>query len=88
MTSVTQATPGEIADLARALRAIGVAGFKYGEFECSFFEPLPLEMQETEAKQRVEGFAETDDDEPKETAKQKLARLRKEMADEDTFGAS
>jgi hypothetical protein len=72
--------------VAAGLRKLGAAGFKIGDFECTFYEPLPLEMQVTESKQRVEGFIESDDEE--ETQEQRLKRIRKAQLDADIHGSA
>lgn len=80
-------TPGELLEVARGLRALGVAGFSFRGCEVTFYEPLPLELQQIETKQRATEFEETDDEE-EETPDKKLERLRKMQADADLYGAS
>lgn len=70
------------------MRRIGAAGFKLGELEVTFFEPLPLELQVHEEKQRAEGFEETEDDGATETRAQRLERIRKKQLDADIHGSA
>jgi hypothetical protein len=86
-SAMSRASVGEVLTLASGLRALGAAGFKWGDFEMTFYEPLPLEMQRHEVKQRAEGFESSEDDE-EESAEDRLKRLRKAQADADLFGSS
>lgn len=79
-------TPGELLEVARGLRKLGAAGFTYKSCQVTFFEPLPVELQEHEEKQRVDGFEESDDED--EDKAKKLARLRKAQAEADLYGSA
>lgn len=84
-TTVTQATPGELLELTAGLRKLGAAGFRYGEFEVTFYEPLPLEMQDDI---KNDGITRHDDDEEDETPAERVKRLRRQQLDADIHGSS
>lgn len=68
-------TVGELASVAKELRAIGVATFSYKGCEVAFFPPdvaPPLGP----------------DDEDAESKAKRLARIRREQADSDLYGSS
>ncbi len=74
---MTPVTPGELAEVTAAMRKHGVAGFSYRGCEVTFFEQLPLELQDND-----------DDEEEAEDRTKRVARARKAMLDEDMHGAS
>jgi hypothetical protein len=79
----TPVTPGDLLEVARGLRKLGVAGFSFRGCTVTFYDPLPLELQETSTAAPQEKV-----DEEEEPQDKKLARLRKEQADADLYGSS
>lgn len=75
-------TLGELKEFATFIRNLGAAGFKLGDCEVQFFEPLAPEVIVREEKQRVEGFAETEDPQAR------LLRARRAQLDADIHGSA
>jgi hypothetical protein len=72
-------TPGEILEVARGMRKLGVAGFRFRDCEVTFFDQLPVEV----------AMAQDDDDEADEEDRAKrLARARKALLDADIHGSA
>jgi hypothetical protein len=77
-------TPGDLIEVTRELRKLGVAGFSFRGCEVTFYEPLPIEMQ-TAAKDADD---DDDDDEEDETPADRVKRIRKQMLDADIHGSA